>query len=304
MAKIAHIFSIPFTGFGACGGYRGDRWFESRIRIFKNFVIPSLIAQSKKEFVIWCQFRPEEETNPLVVDLWRSMNGIRGLSFIFTFFGPCLYDDKYDEELAKLRLMNSLSRSLPALEKIVADADWIYLTCQPSDDLYAVNMVERIQAVKPKEKLALAWKKGYICNYSTKEIAEYNPDTTPPFATIIFPKEIFLDAKRHFDYIGPYKSHEYVDDNLNVRWMDGRGYLVGCHGTNISTTWSIPYKGREILDQECENVWLNFGIWDTDPVMMHKGTRLYGRWFFNKLPRAIQPIIKTLYHKVRSIYVR
>ncbi|GAF73917.1 unnamed protein product, partial [marine sediment metagenome] len=64
--------------------------------------------------------------------------------------------------------------------------------------------------VEPKDKLAMGFKPGYIMNYCTGEVAEYNPETNPPFYTIIFPVDKFLNPYNHIDYTGPYESHEYI----------------------------------------------------------------------------------------------
>ena len=57
---IAHLISVPFTGLGLHGGYRGDSWFKYRVEVFKKYTLPSLMNQTNKDFTIWLQFRPEE----------------------------------------------------------------------------------------------------------------------------------------------------------------------------------------------------------------------------------------------------
>lgn len=298
---IQHIVYCPFTGLGAYNGYRGDKWLVSRIKVFKRFVLPSLMNQSKKEFILWISWRPEERQNPIVKDFVRFLNKFRGLRTVHTFHGLCFFDDR--KENGKAHLIRNLGKTLPELREYVAHADWVYMTIQPSDDMYCSGAFWDIQNVEPEMGKAIHFPSGYIMNYSSKEVAEYNPDTMSPFATTIFPKDVFLDPWKHLDYTGPYESHEYVKDFFRIHEIPKRSYMVGTHGANISTAWSIPYKGREILGTEREYVWLSFSCWDTDPLPMHKSWRLYGRILYNKLPKSIQKTIKSLYHSLRN-YVK
>ena len=298
MSKV-HLLYCPWTGLGLYQGYRGDAWLRNRIQVFKNFVLPSLLNQSKQEFILWCSFRPEERKNPIVQDFKKFLNSIRGLSYVFTFHGICIYDDKYEDGPARSRLYHSLSQTLPELKEVVGDAEWVYMTIQPSDDCYASEAIKQIQEQEPETKKAIGWKKGYIMDYGTKRIALYDPDTLPPFTTFIFPKETFLDAQQHFDYIGPYESHEFVPDHFTYQELPGRGFLVGTHGSNISTVFNHPFKGPELSSPEKEATWLRFGVWDSDPVLAPKGVTLHLRTFINALPKPIHNLLRNLYHYVR-----
>lgn len=292
---------VPFTGLGANGGYRGDAWLRNRIAVFKMFVLPALMAQTKREFILWVSWRPEEQYNRLVQDFKRSLDKLRGLTTVFTFNGLCFWDDKYPDAQASDRLRKNLAYTLPKLSGFVGDSEWVYLTIQPSDDIYANDTVERLQAIEPGKK-AIGFRHGYVMNYATKEVAEYNPTTLSPFTTIIFPKDKFLNPLEHYRYIGPYRSHEYVFDHLPGTFLEGRGYMVGTHGENISTTWNIPYKGREILGEEREKIWLRFACWDADPIIVHRHLRLWLRVIINALPRPLQKLFKTIYHLIRNAY--
>jgi hypothetical protein len=126
----------------------------------------------------------------------------------------------------------------------------------------------------------IGWKKGYIMEYSTKKMAEYNPDTIPPFFTIRFPKDVFLDPIKHFRWIGPYRSHEYVSE-LGFKELEGRGFVVGTHGENISTTFDIPYRGAIINN---EKVLLQIGAYWTSLISFPISRRVRLRRIYNYLP--------------------
>lgn len=296
---IQHIFQVPFTGLGLRDGYRGDAWLRNRIAVFKRFVLPALVGQTKKEFIVWVAWRHQEKENPIVGEFMRSLDGMRGMRFVHTFYGVPMWDDKYDDETAAARLKATLGLSLPVLASYVVDAEWVYLTCQPSDDMYAANAAEMIQHELPATGKAIGWTNGYVMNYATKAVAEYNADTLPPFATIIFDKHSFVTPALHYDYIGPFKSHEEVKEALNFKELPGRGFCVGIHGENISTTWNVPFKGRELTPAETEKAWLEFNCWDADPVVITKRLRLLVRIVVNALPRPVQSLLRSLYYSLR-----
>lgn len=296
------IMCIPFTGLGLYGGYRGDKWLKNRLQVFKSFVLPSLTMQTDQDFLVWFQWRPQEKNNKIVRDFVHFIEKVRGLSCIHTFHGITIWDDKLSESDASSKLRTSLRESLPEIAPHVAESDWVYLTCQPSDDMYRLDAVELIRSVEPKVGIAMGWKKGFILNCASKEVAEYNPETTPPFATIVFEKETFINPEKHYRYIGPYKSHEEVSSLFDYTDLGGRGFMVGTHGENISTVWQHPYKGAEILGDDRNSVWIDFGIYHSDPVVVYRGVRLLGRKIINVLPRPIHNFIKVIYHKLRAVH--
>ena len=283
---------IPWTGLGLYKGFRGNVWLSNRIKIFKQFVLPSLLNQTNKDFKIWCAWRREERNNPLVKEYMAFM-ATTGLSVVHTFAGIPIFDDKYSDEEAKLRLINALHSSMGQILDVIGESEYILLTIQPSDDCYHSTAVQEIQGALMTDYQAVGFSKGYICNYLTKEVAEYNPLTNPPFYTIKFPREIFIEPLKHYEYtalkkdVGKYKkgtalpSHEYVKDCLRYKTLDVRGFLVGCHGANISTNFNIPYKGNPINPE----VLKDFGIYNAPPLTIKIG---FLKKIILKLPYKLQ----------------
>ncbi len=278
--NVAFLCYTPFTGLGLYGGFRGNRWLRNRITIFKQFVIPSLLSQKDREFVHWISWRPEERSNPHVQELENWLHQIPNYKFVFTYGGLCFWDDKFDDEEAHNRLFRSLQATLPVLMDKLGPVDEVQMLIQPSDDCYSRDSIATMKemfTVLP-ETQALTYTHGYICNYYTKEVLEYNPKTNPPFFCIRFPRAEFFDPARHMHYTGPYKSHEYVGDKLKLSYLTGRGFLVGTHGENVSTHFNHPYGGSmvyegEILDQ--------FGLAFTDPLVLPRSWR---KWLMRRLP--------------------
>lgn len=320
--KIIHLLHCPWTGLGLYSGFRGNRWLKNRVKVFKQFVIPSLQAQSSKNFVLWCAFRREEKTNPIVKELVEYMNSIKEFKTVFTYHGICFWDDKYPDDVARDRLLTSLHGSMGELIDTIGEVDYVLMTIQPSDDVYRYDVVEGVQNIFNENPNidGCGFTKGYIMNYQTKDVREYNPKTNPPFYTIKFQREVFIDPLRHADFtalkkdVGKYKkgtpipSHEYVPDAIRYAKINERGFLVGCHGSNISTTFDNPFGGEKV---PC-NVLEDFGILNVEKLVIPLS---FGKIIFDKLPYKfkrklrylagekkwiLRPIFSIIYNILRS----
>lgn len=280
--KITHLLYVPFTGLGLYNGYRGKRWLKNRIKIFKQFVVPSLKAQTNKDFVLWLGWRFEERTNLLVKELKEYLN--KEFKNVFTYSGVCFWDDKYPDKLARERLASSIHGAIgELLNSNYLTADYILMTIQPSDDCYHKDMVKEVQAIfrnNPQFE-AIGFRQGYVMDYKTKELKEWNPKTIPPFFTIKFPTQTFIDPWKHLEFTGPYKSHEYVGDKLKFGNINFRGFLVGTHGENISTVFNHPFAGETADPKILEE----FGLKDVEYLKVRMSLR---KIIMRKLPHQWQ----------------
>lgn len=301
--KVAHLLYCPFTGLGMYGGYRGKRWLRNRIKIFKQFVVPSLKTQTNQNYILWVSWRYEDRNNPLVQE-FKTWLECEIPPVVFTYAGVCFWDDKYPDDVAFNRLIDSVHGSLGELLNYIGEAEEILMTIQPSDDCYDIHAVEEIQKTfrDNPDFQALGFKKGYVMNYLTKEIREWNPKTNPPFFTIRFPRKIFEDPRAHVEYTGPYKSHEYIGDKLKyATFNEQRGFIVGTHGENISTVFNHPFAGEKVNI----SVLKEFGLDNVSPLEIKISLRkiimrklpvgwqkklryLFGEKFFNKFYEFIR----------------
>lgn len=283
---MTHFLTVPFTGLGLFDGYRGDTWMMNRIAIFKRFVLPSILNQTNKDFWLWLQFRPQEQDNQIVQDFIESLSSIRGIRVIVTYHGITMWDDKYDDDIAKQRLMRSLEGSLPELEPLIKGR-YVLDTIQPSDDVYMTDAVDTIQKVAKKNNGAFGWRKGYIMKYDNLEVAEYNPKTIPPFFTIKYPTKTFLSPQKHFDF-APYKSHEYISNHLSyTECSDKRGFIVGTHGENTSTSFRLA--GRTLGESAKERVLISAGLYGVEGMKVEKDKkRVLKKRILNLFPSAFQ----------------
>lgn len=304
-----HFMYVPFTGLGLYGGFRGNRWLRNRIKVFTQFVVPSLQAQTSQNFTIWVSWRREEKNNKQVRALEKHLERIFGADRVaFTYGGCCFWDDKYPDDQAHERLIESLHRNLGEIIDYVGDHEKVLMTIQPSDDCYHKGMVEEIQSNLSSNKIdAVGYTKGYMINYFTGQVVEYNPETNPPFFTIKFDKATFIDPLKHAKHTGPYKSHEYVGDHLMYRKIDKRGFMVGTHQDNISTVFDHPYAGDEVDGETLKD----FGLYSVNILRVDPSLR---RWVFHKFPYGVKrklrywaerdwmfrPIFSFIYNFMRS----
>ena len=168
------------------------------------------------------------------------------------------------------------------------------MTIQPSDDVYRTDFVERTKKFFKKNKKydVYGFRKGYVMDYINRRLSEWNPETTPPFYTIRFTRETFTEPSKHMDYIGPYKSHEYVKDYLRAYYDDeDRMYLVGTHGENISTIFNHPFTGHEFLGDNMEGLLTPFNMAGTTPLKLKISCR---KWLMRKLPYGWQRKLRYL----------
>lgn len=281
------LVCVPFTGLGLYAGFRGNRWLRNRIKIFEQFVIPSLLAQTDQDFVLWVAWREEERSNPLVQGLEaRLRTGFLPFKVVFTYSGCPMWDDKYPEHIARERLFWTLKNGLPELLDVVEGADEIYWLLQPSDDCYHKETIASVKkAFQDPEMQAVTYTKGYICNYLTKEVLEYNPKTNPPFFAIKYPNKVFFDPGKHMNYTGPFQSHEYIGQKLKLAYFEGRGFLVGTHSENISTHFNHPYGGQRIEGLNREELLWNFGLDKSPPLELPWSFR---KWLLRKLPHRVR----------------
>ncbi len=241
MEKLAHLMYTPFTGLGLYNGHRGRRWLRNRIKIFKQFVVPSLLNQTNQNFILWVSWRHEDRGDQDILDLHEYLLH-KFDKVVFTYSGVCFWDDKYEDDVAYDRLVSSVHGAIADLLNFIGEAETVLMTIQPSDDCYWSGMVEETQRTLEADNLEVfGYKRGYVMDYTTGKTAYWNPSTTPPFYTIKFPREVFMDPMKHVKYTGPYKSHEYVKDYLNAYYSDFRGFIVGTHGENISTVFNHPF---------------------------------------------------------------
>ncbi len=255
-----HIIYTSLTGRQGIPSFDKNKdWLKFRIEFFKKYTINSLINQSEHNFLHWISFREKTEEEPLINELREYLKSLN-YNFVFTF-GFQYPHPKYQTKEFRKEIPERLQRSLDIVKKLYQGQKSIYLTFLDSDDLFHRDAIKEIQSYDFKYKRALCFDKGYIYNTNTKVLAQWNPDTCPPFSTILYPVETFFNAKKHLEYRPGYVSHLTVPRLFNVIKLSGRKYIVGCHGMNSTTTWRHSFRGPMYQnEEEKQNILKDFGI--------------------------------------------
>lgn len=251
-----HFIYTLFTGRGLYEGFRGQKWYEHRVEIFKNHTLKSLLNQTNRNFIHWISFRPKEENNPTTKKLKAYLKSLN-YNFIFTFDGGMNWDDKVSDD----KLLPRLEKSLPKLKKLVGDKKYVYNTDLDSDDMLHQGVVQNIQEQNFEYHRAIIHSFGYIFNQQTGQLATWNPPC-PSMYSLMFPADIFSDPKRHIEYLEVYRGRNHFDiPNVFKCVSITSPYCVVFHGKNISSTWTHKFGGEQIYyENEKREILRGFGI--------------------------------------------
>lgn len=275
--NIVHLVYIPFTGVGLVG-FKSQEWFKRRVEIFKEFTLKSLQNQEYKGFTLWLSFRPEEYENPLIEDISKAIEKA-GLRAILTFDGLMYWDDKFTkglipriknigrivrqayrerslDRLGDLRflfrnknkdLAQRVQKSINSLHEQIPleTAHYVYVTRIDSDDMFHRETIKEIQTKLPHPG-AIVCGSGFVYNSDTGEMAEWTPKTNPPFHTIMFPREEFIDGERYVQFFRTFKSHEDIPRVFSTTRLKDGMYCVTIHNAHISTLWDHPFRGKAV----------------------------------------------------------
>jgi len=219
-----------------------DSWLDTRIKLFQSYCLLSLSKQSDQNFIHWICLR--KRLNREIPHLGNS---------IFTFNGQPYWDDRVFNETLEERLKSTLKR----LEKFAKKEKWISVTHLDSDDAFHKDVIKEIRKEVPGNRKALIRQKGYVYDVKEQRLADWFCES-PPFYTIIYPREVFFNPKKKLEYESFFKSHEDIIKVFNVKVMKERRYLVTIHSKNKSTIWNHPFKGKEYSEEESRKILKGF----------------------------------------------
>jgi len=253
--SVLHIIQTVFTG--RRQGCPSQEWLEFRIKIFKEYTLKSLLAQTNRNFLHWISWRPEEEKNLAVENLYEYLKKLN-YNFAFTFYGQPIWEPHSDNQ----GMVERIKQSLKVIKSFYKDEEFVYFTVLDSDDLFYKDAVKEIQSYDYKKNRALWFSQGYVLNTETQELCYWDPPTCPPFYTILFEAKNFFNFSRYFsDMTDRLKVHHDVPRIFDAIKLEGRKYLVTIHGKNIATRWKISFRNKLINEKEKKLILRNFGIW-------------------------------------------
>jgi len=250
------IVAIPFTGKTPYGdGFRGQPWYKFRYKVFREYTLKSLMNQTDKDFLIWVQLRPQEETNPITKKIEDELKK-SGLDYVMTFNGPIIMEDRALEH--NVDLIERAGKSLKKLGEI--KDNYVVEISLDSDDMIHKKFVELLRTKEITDRKAFYMKKGFMYSVNNR-LADWNNPFSMSIYAITYLTDIFLDAKKHFDYQNGFNSHEQIPDKFDAELLPDGLFCCIYHTMNISTTWEHQYMGKEYYyADEIENTLKDFKI--------------------------------------------
>lgn len=248
------IFYVPFTGKRTETGFKGQEWYDWRYKIFKNYTLQSLVAQTDKNFFLWLTFRPEEKTNPTTKKIEKAVKET-GIDYKMTFHGINFIDDMQPERNKDLE-----ERYAKMIKEIPHFEEEIYEVMLDSDDMLHKDYVMEIKKKPFKERGAVNLREGYIYDPVNDRLARWTTPTCNQNYMIMFPNNVYYNAKKRLEYLKGLESHEQVPVLFNAEEMVGM-FCSATHGQNMSTVWGHQFMGEEIYDENVKQGVLSyFGI--------------------------------------------
>ena len=227
------IIQIPFNIQGLnIKNEMNEEWIRYRLKIFNNYTLKSLIAQTNQHFTLL--FRCREETIPFI-------------------------KKEIGESLPENILIIGKEHE-QKIKDLIKDYKYLYLVRLDSDDMYINIFMDMLHNYTPKlETEALMNGNGYVYNHNTKELAiwEY---LSPPFFSLIYEVTDYLKGKRYHLKDG----HSGVKF-LKYEILSGRNYMVVVHEKNNVTTFEYKARKELIFDGKSE-ILKSFGLFEKENI--------------------------------------
>lgn len=217
-------------------------WWVYRLKILENFTIQSLINQSNKNFyyVIYLKVK-ESLPQDLVLEL-KNILERSGLKYSIIYF-----DIEKDIE-TKIR-------------SDFGEAKYIYATRIDSDDLFHKDVVEEIQKYEFSWRRALIYQSGYCYDCVNKKMRHHFMNC-PPFLTIMYPYEIYVDVDKAIEYRNSPGGHDTIIRNMNPVILSNNKFVVLFHGQNDRSRYTEKNEPGflTIPENEHESILKDFNI--------------------------------------------
>jgi len=103
---------------------------------------------------------------------------------------------------------------------------------------------------------------GYIYSNIQDRLAQWTTPNSNQNYMIVFPNDVYYNAKKRLKYLKGLESHEQVPILFNSTELLGGMFCSIVHGQNMSTEWGHQFMKEEIYDEVVKKNVLNyFGIY-------------------------------------------
>jgi len=238
--RTIHIIGNEFTR----DFYREDlnAWWTYRLGIYENYCLASIKNQTNKNFVLFMMLKGystnfKDKIEQMLID--------SKLKYVIQIIGETSIEE--------------------ALKQYLDNIDVVYHTRIDSDDMFHYDVVNEIQSYEYEERRALLFSKGYCYDCRRNKLQHYYMPA-PPFSTIMYPIETYLDEEKQDEYKG-FKSHDAIGSTMKLIRLSENKFIVNVHDTNRITIYHDDrtiFKGHEseteIPADQVDNILNDFGI--------------------------------------------
>ena len=214
-------------------------WWKYRLSLYKHYTLNSIVNQSNQNFYLLMTI---DNRFPLRDELEETLK---------------------QSGLRYLLVNRSVENDFINKVKTLPDFKYVFSTRIDSDDLFRKDAVEEIQKYNYSWRRALVFQKGYCYNCIDKKLQHYKV-ISPPNSTIMYPKEIFLDADKSREYMNIH-GHDQVFSQLDSIILSENKYMILVHKHNRRTIYIEGERAEElqrfvIPENEHENILKDFNI--------------------------------------------
>lgn len=212
-------------------------WWKYRLALYENYTLKSIVNQTNQNFHL---FMIVDNRIPLLEELERILKN-SGLKYL----------------LVKQNVKNDFENKISTLP----DFDYIYTTRIDTDDLFRDDVVEEIQKHEYIERRALVFQKGYCYDVMNKKLQHYYANS-PPFSTILYPREIFIDEDKRRKYMN-IQGHDQIFTVMNSLVLSENKFVVLIHEHNQSSVYlenETRLQRYEIDKKEHLDILNKFGL--------------------------------------------
>lgn len=214
-------------------------WWPYRLKILENFTLQSLKNQTEKDFYYVMFLR---KCFPVIFlpDL-KAVLDRSGLRY------SIIYEDTENE------IRNRITTDFP-------ETKYIYATRIDSDDMFHKDVVAEIQTHEFRMRGALIYQKGFYYDCVNKQM-RHIWSVCPPFHTIMYPYEIYLDINTIEKYKDTPHGHDEVYRQMSSIVLSENKYMILIHDKNNRSTFSDPGENVSFVPfEQYKEILENFGI--------------------------------------------
>lgn len=164
------IVTIAFNTFGFTEERFTKKWIDYRMKLFMNYTVQSLKAQTNQNFLTLVRYA--DETKPLIEE---------ALS-------------KYEKLPANIKFTGKEYHRI--VKEAIKGYDYLYLVRIDSDDMYHQTYIEQLHRYKHKKDTeVIINQNGYLYDTRTNAVAPIFYES-PQFFTLIYKTSDYINGKR------------------------------------------------------------------------------------------------------------